>query len=170
MEHGVYVLNCYGDSCWSIASPSRIVKSAEIDDYWSCCSSVYKTKCNREILMLLYLQDELDIQTSNVIYIKGCIEQGEAWFQQYMIPVAGGIVGAAVVLVRLDHLHTLTCTHLNVVYLSHFFSFCSVRPVTKSKHLQIIVVVHFLLCSFRGAHLPVSKHWRLSTWLLLSLL
>jgi len=34
-----------------------------------------------------------------VIYVKGCLEKGEEWFQQYMIPVAGVVVGAAVVLV-----------------------------------------------------------------------
>ena len=39
-----------------------------------------------------------------MIYVKGCIEQGEAWFQQYMIPVAGVIVGVAVVLVSVNSL------------------------------------------------------------------
>jgi len=39
-----------------------------------------------------------------VIYTKGCIEQGEAWFQQYMIPVVGVIVGVAVILVRIFYL------------------------------------------------------------------
>ena len=47
------------------------------------------------------MKDPLDIESSKVIYVKGCLEQGEAWFQQYMIPVAGVVVGAAVFLVRL---------------------------------------------------------------------
>jgi len=36
--------------------------------------------------------------------MKGCIEKGEEWFQQYMIPVAGVIVGLAVILVRIDNI------------------------------------------------------------------
>ena len=64
--------------------------------------------------MLLCVQDPLDIETSNVIYVKGCIEKGEVWFQQYMVPVAGAIVGVAVVLVRHTH------AHLTIVLLSHF--------------------------------------------------
>ena len=35
-----------------------------------------------------------------MIYTKGCIERGEVWLNEYMIPVAGGIVVAAVILVR----------------------------------------------------------------------
>lgn len=50
------------------------------------------------------LQDPLDLESSNVIYNKGCIEQGESWLQQYMIPVAGAIVGVAVVLVSLHEI------------------------------------------------------------------
>ena len=52
-------------------------------------------------ILLLYVQDALDIESSNVIYVKGCLEKGEEWFQQYMIPVAGAIAGIAVILVRL---------------------------------------------------------------------
>lgn len=42
-------------------------------------------------------QNELDI--GNVIYTKGCLEQGDAWFQQYMIPVAGAVVALGVILI-----------------------------------------------------------------------
>lgn len=66
---------------------------------YSCCQpdptfAVVNLQCGYNIR----LQDKLDIEASKVIYVKGCIEAGEAWFRQYMIPVAGAIVGACVVL------------------------------------------------------------------------
>jgi len=52
-------------------------------------------------MLLFSWQDPLDIESSNVIYTKGCIEKGEEWLQQYMIPVAGVIVGVSVLLVTI---------------------------------------------------------------------
>jgi uncharacterized membrane protein len=40
-----------------------------------------------------------DLLASNLIYTKGCLNQGDAWFQQYMIPVAAVTVTAAVLLI-----------------------------------------------------------------------
>lgn len=66
---------------------------------FSCCQpnnefAVVNIQCGFEIRF----KDPLDIAAGNVIYVKGCIEQGDSWFQQYMIPVAGVIVGVAVIL------------------------------------------------------------------------
>lgn len=66
---------------------------------FSCCQpdpnfAVVNLQCGFGIRS----KDRLDIESSNVIYTKGCVEQGEAWFQQYMIPVAGVIVAVAVIL------------------------------------------------------------------------
>lgn len=36
-----------------------------------------------------------------VIYMAGCVDQGDAWFKQYLIPIAGVVVGIAVLMVRL---------------------------------------------------------------------
>jgi len=47
-----------------------------------------------------------------VIYVKGCIEQGDIWFQQYMIPVAGVIVGTAVLLVTVCSYHNISLSQL----------------------------------------------------------
>lgn len=66
---------------------------------FSCCQPsdefvVVNVQCGFDIRR----QDPLDIESSNVIYTKGCIEKGEEWLQQYMIPVAGVIVGVSVLL------------------------------------------------------------------------
>jgi len=41
---------------------------------------------------------------SDVIYTSGCIEQGEVWVNQNLIPVAGVFVGLA--LVQVSNFHT----------------------------------------------------------------
>jgi len=43
------------------------------------------------------LQDSIGNDPSKVIYTTGCINQGDAWFQLYMIPVAGVIVAVALI-------------------------------------------------------------------------
>lgn len=51
---------------------------------------------------------------SDVIYTSGCIEQGEVWVNQNLIPVAGVFVGLALVQVsntQLVMFTTVTCRH-----------------------------------------------------------
>lgn len=39
-------------------------------------------------------------KTGSVIYTKGCAEAGDDWFRQYIIPIAGSVVGVAVIQVN----------------------------------------------------------------------
>jgi len=52
------------------------------------------------ITVVIYLCDICALQNSDpsdVIYTSGCIEQGEVWVNQNLIPVAGVFVGLALV-------------------------------------------------------------------------
>jgi len=61
---------------------------------FSCClpdpsSSIVNIQCGYGAMQLL--------DPSGVIYSKGCIEQGDAWFNKYLIPIAGVTVAVAVI-------------------------------------------------------------------------
>jgi tetraspanin-5 len=67
---------------------------------FSCCQpdptlAFTNLQCGYGVL----LQDDLDIMSGTEIYTKGCLEQGDKWFQQYMVPIAGVIVSLAVIFI-----------------------------------------------------------------------